>query len=120
MVPPFGASASTASSSGLEPASRPMETFCVAMMFSTTASCWLTLMGYSAVYLLWYSRRAMLASKAPVSWRTRSCRMSGKRTSNGSDRPLWRSSSTCSNRSIGALLGPLGRTSTRPASLMAK
>jgi len=67
MVPPFGASASTASSSGLEPASRPMETFWVAMMFSITASCWLTLIGYSAVYLLWYSRRSMLASKAPVS-----------------------------------------------------
>ena len=37
------------------------------LMFSITASCWLTLIGYRAVYLLWYSRRSMFASKAPVS-----------------------------------------------------
>ncbi len=114
MVPPFGASASTAISSGLEPASRPMETFCVAMMFSTTASCWFTLIGYNAVYLPTYSMRSMLASKAPVRRRTRSCRMPGKRTSNGSDSPASRSCSISPLNSIGSPLGPCGRTSTLP------
>ena len=46
---PFGASASTASSSGLEPA-RPMETFLGGDDVLITASCWLTLIGYSAVW----------------------------------------------------------------------
>ena len=47
MVPPLGANASTIINSGLEPASSPMETssFFGTMMFFTTDSCWLTLIG---------------------------------------------------------------------------
>ncbi|MBU0835976.1 MAG: alpha/beta hydrolase, partial [Gammaproteobacteria bacterium] len=60
----------------------------------------------NAVYLPAYSMRSMLASKAPVRRRTRSCRMPGKRTSNGSDSPASRNCSIRPLNSIGSPLGP--------------